>query len=684
MKNIHKVILLLALLAPTPAVLVSCVDKQEKEQPEPKKDPEPKTDPDPKKDPEPESGLPSFSSFTLGSSFDIPLKGSLVLPYKDVKKGDVITVTPRTGGTPFTLTCSDFNEKDGGSFNVPSRYIGGMATLNMNVAGRNLNKLVFINIVDTQEVEKKPGKTTYGRVVDWDGKPIPGVAVSDGVLVTTTDENGCYYLSSQRYYGYVFISTPSGYRTAIREAIPQFHQNFTSTTSSTYEQHNFVLQPQSDIKHRVMTFTDEHVARRTDDINKFNTYFKPEIPKQAAAAASEGYAFCCISLGDQAWDQFWYDNKFDLASFKDLLADLDVPIYYIPGNHDNDPLISNDFNAENAFRKYMGPTFYSFNMGNIHYILMDDTVFNNKGGDVQDYQADFTANEMKWLKADLATVSPGSTIVFGTHIQYTTRPRGQSDGSFKFFYETINASTRMELVEMFAPYNVHWISGHTHVNYTNRISERLIEHNTASVCSTWWWTAYYTGGRSHLCTDGSPSGYRIFEMGEDGKDSVKWRYQAYARDASYQFRAYDMNNCQITRSLYIPNNTKLSETDFSNYAHGYETARSDNHLYVNVFDYDEGWTVTATEDGRQLKVVRIDAYDPLHILHFNMQRINSSNTASPSMTFPTVQASHFFDIYANSATSPVTITATDSFGRKYVETVTRPRKLSEMSKSNQY
>ena len=679
--NLCAIISAAVLLCAAPLALVSCGPKEEPVTPTPEPEPEPDPDPDPT--PDPVEQLALFSTFTLGDSFDVPLEGSLTLPYRDIKTGDCISIVDRATKQTYTLTCTGASETEGGSFSIPSKYIGGMATVSMSVAGRSVSGLTYINIQDTKEIDKKPGKTAYGRVVDYEGNPIAGVAVSDGVLVTTTDSEGRYYLSSQRYYGYVFISSPSGYSVPVRETVPQYYQNFTSTQSSVYEQHNFVLKPCSDTKHRVMEFTDPHVARRTDDINKYTTYFKPELPKEAAQAAADGVDFFCVSLGDQAWDQYWYDNNFNLGNYKALIADLDIPIYCIPGNHDNDPLIYDDFKAETAFRKYFGPTFFSFNKGGIHYILMDDTVFNNSNGNVQDYKADFTSNQMRWLESDLAVVPAGSTVVFGTHIQYTTRPRSQSDGSFKFFYETIgnNTVSRVELIELFAPFTVHWISGHTHVNYTNRISEKLIEHNTASVCSDWWWIDYYTKGACHLCGDGSPAGYRIFDM--EGGD-VKWRYKGFDRSADYQFRVYDMNNSQITRAIYLTNNTKASDATFNTYAHGYQTARSDNHLYINVFDYDDLWTITAVEDGKSLPVTRIDADDPLVVVHFNMNRMNSSNTASPNMTFPSVTTSHFFDVAANTSNSPVTITVTDSFGRKYTETVTRPRKLLEMSKSKEY
>ena len=52
------------------------------------------------------------------------------------------------------------------------------------------------------------GMTVKGRVF-CGKKAIPNVVVSDGVLVTKTDENGIYYLASEKQMGYVFISIPS-------------------------------------------------------------------------------------------------------------------------------------------------------------------------------------------------------------------------------------------------------------------------------------------------------------------------------------------------------------------------------------------------------------------------------------------------------------------------------------------
>ena len=367
------------------------------------------------------------------------------------------------------------------------------------------------------------------------------------------------------------------------------------------------------------------------------------------------------------------------------MEDLDIAIYNVPGNHDNDPYVPDDFKSENMFRKWIGPTYYSFNIGDIHYILMDNTIFRNNGasqgvvGNVQDYSQGLTANEMKWLEADLANVPAGSTVFVGMHIQYTNRPSRKSDGSFKFAY-AFPAESRSELVRILEPFNVHFITGHTHINYTNDISSKVMEHNIAAVCATWWWTGYYTSNKAHMCRDGAPGGYKIFNIMEDG--AVKWAYKPMKRDAAYQFRVYDLNNCYITREVFCPGaKSKVSDSFFSQYAYGYDKPRSDNKLLVNVFDYDEGWTVKAFEGSRELNVERVDTYDPLHVVHFNMARMNTNSTA---MTFPTLKTSHMFEVQASDALSTVTVVATDRFGNEYRETVSRPRKLYDMSKASIY
>lgn len=630
----------------------------------------------------------AFSKFisliSKGETIQIPLEGEWNLLYKGFKVGDKITITMvNDASVTFTLECTSADDVAGAVFTIPTKFIGGMCKVVAEAGGRTTNGTCFVEIVDNAEVERKSGYTTYGRLVDYEAKPVAGVAVSDGVLVTTTDAEGRYYLRSERKNVFVFISIPKNFRVAIDRAVPQFFQRFKSTRTSTYEQHNFVLAPEENTRHRVLVWSDTHLANRTDDANQFKKFFKPDIEQQIAKAKSEGVKLYAVGLGDLAWDEYWYKNDYSLKDYREDISDFDLTIFSSPGNHDNDPSIADDFLAAAGFRDNLNPLYYSFNIGDIHYIMMDNTLFKNSGAssnsyNVQDYTEGFTDDQMKWLKADLATVPEGTTIIFGLHIPWTNR--SQANGNFTY---AMPATFRTWVESMLSKYTVHFISGHTHTNYTNIINSKMMEHNIAGVCGTWWWTGYYSKNKCRLNGDGSPSGYKVFDI--NGSD-VKWQFKVMSRDESYQFRAYDLRNCLITRDLYCPaaTNSKVSDDFFSQYANGWDKSAntsSTRKILINLFDYNSDWDLTVTENGTNLSVTRVDTYDPLHTVFFNMGRMNTNST---SMTFPTGKSAHFFEVSTSSATSTVIIKAVDPFGRVYEETMTRPRKLIDMSKEDKW
>lgn len=634
---------------------------------------------------EDDAQLQSFSKFignlSKGSDLDIPMEGEWNLRYKGFSAGDKITITRTNGGQSFELVCREADDEKGAFFSVPSKFIGGMCDVVASAGGRTTSGTLFVNIVDTEEVAKKPGYTTYGRVIDYEGNPIQGVAVSDGVSVTTTDANGLYYLRSNKEEGFVFVSVPKDYIVPLKKSIPQFFKRL-KYSKSTYEMNNFILQPSPNTKHRLVLFTDTHLANRTDDANQFERYFIPDLQDQIAKAKSEGVSLYALGLGDLAWDAYWYTNNFDLGDYVDILADLDMPIYNAPGNHDNDPnVVMDDFLAAAGFRDNIGPTSYSMNIGDVHYIMMDNTIFQNyDSAGVNDYDHGFTDNQMKWLEADLKTVPAGTTIIFGNHIQVTGRPN--TEGKFNY---SMPAQYRTKIFEWLAPFQVYFVSGHTHINYTNIISDKMMEHNITAVCGTWWWTGYYTNNKCRLNGDGSPAGYKIFDI--DGSN-VTWKYKAIAREESYQFRAYDLRNSQITRELYCPTSKKnVSDSFFSQYANGWDqtsNTSSTKKVLVNVFAYSEDWKVEIFENGTKLNVTQVEGYDPLHTIHFNMARMSSGTNGSTSMTFPTGKTAHMFEATTSGLTSSVVIKVTDSFGNVYEETMARPRKLYDMSKDSKW
>lgn len=641
--------------------------------------------------PEQPDRLPDIATYKVADVVEAGFEGTLLLPCSGIAANDYLQLTSRAdAAVTYRMPVEAVDAEQGATLRTPAGLSGGMYALTFNKNGSDIELgTTFVDVVDRTEVPQVPGSTVYGRVIDTAGKPLSGVAVSDGVFVTTTDDDGRYYLSSLKRRGYVFITVPSGYRAPIDRSIPRFFRRL-SGAPQTYEQCNFVLTPEANRRHRMIVFTDTHLANRTKDVQQFENGFKADLRKQIAQARADGVSLYAMSLGDLTWDEYWYKNSYLPSDYRRQMADLDIPIYNIPGNHDNDPYVADDFESENPWRETFGPTYYSFDIGDIHYIQLDDTLFANTGGAQGtvgnlNYTQGLTSDQLRWLEADLRRVPVGKTLFVGMHIQFTSRYR-IADGKLTWGYY-MPADCRTKMLELLAPYTVHFVTGHTHINYTNFIDERITEHNIAAVCATWWWTGNYTDSRAHMCRDGAPGGYALFEIGRDGRDDVQWHYQAIGKAPEYQLRAYDLNRCHITRDIYCPkikdNFKKVTAEFFAQYANGYDKARTDNAVLINVFGWNEKWRVEVreVETGKQLPVEQVDAYDPLHTIHFNMNRMNSNST---SMTFPTLLTSHMFEVVCSTPTTTLEITATDQSGRRYTETMTRPRELHDMSLSAQW
>lgn len=481
-----------------------------------------------------------------------------------------------------------------------------------------VDKKVDFNIPDIA------GMTLKGVVYCGD-KPLPDVAVSDGRQVTLTDENGRYYIASDKESGFVFISVPGNYEVDIKaNNRPQFFYRLKSDDS--VEQHDFKL---------TATDNTNHVL---------------------------------LALGDMTWDLYWYDNHYDLSNYLSTIQSVDIPLFHSTGNHDNDPYCADDWLAEQAFKDIIGPTYYSFNLGNVHYIVLDNIQYINTGaseGTVgkRNYNKKLTENQLIWLKNDLATITDKSRPVFvAMHAQLYANPTSLPQVS------SISMSGGTTLVNYLKEFtNAHVITGHTHINYTITPSDRLIEHNIAAICATWWWTGKNGYAGNHICKDGSPGGYKIFTV--DG-NLVKWRYKGIGEEESKQFRSYDLNQCHITAAKFAPNST---EAKMENYSDVYAQSNSNNEILVNVWDYDPQWSVEMYEDGKPLEVTRVVTKDPLHIISYEAKRLNVGST--PTADFVTCTTAHMFKATASSATSTVEIRVTDRFGNVYTESMARPKTL---------
>ena len=238
--------------------------------------------------------------------------------------------------------------------------------------------------VSTLKAKAAKGATIYG-VVECNGVPMKGVAVSDGYNIVKTDKKGVYNLVSEKRNGNVFITIPSGYEAPVApgDVQPQYWAAL-SADKGTAERHDFCLNKVENSRHVMLAITDIHLSNQLGDIEQFKERVLPRLRSEADKYRLQGIPVYTMCMGDSSFDLFWYDYLFDIGDFRSTIKQVGypTPIFIAMGNHDNDgattPDENTDFNATEKYRKAFGPTYYSFNIGDVHYIMLDNLRYRNE------------------------------------------------------------------------------------------------------------------------------------------------------------------------------------------------------------------------------------------------------------------------------------------------------------------
>ena len=603
-----------------------------------------------------------------GSTFYTSTTKELTIQGKGFAEGDALALADVATGTEIPLTLKAIDHAYV-TFAVPQEIPTGSYRLVVH-RGREsqvLGILKFRRSLDI-EIPDKEGMNVKG-VVFCGSLPVAGVVVSDGEVVTTTDDAGCYYLASKKHHGYVFMSVPSGYEPQSENSVPLIWGPVTPGEEACEQVDFELVEAPGQDDFDLLVLADIHLANRLGDIAQYKELMLPEVKNYIAASPRKVYI---MNVGDMTFDLYWNANKYNLGDYTNTLKDSAIPalIYHVPGNHDNDEYANDDYTAEQPYKDNLGPTYYSFNIGKAHFIMLDNTVYLNAGADAStrtpgdhSYNSAFTEMELAWLKADLATVKDkNAPLVIGTHCQvFYYNSSLDITPSMAYGHSTV-------LDQLLADFtDVHIISGHTHNNTTMKIRNGLMEHNTGGSCATWWWTGYYSNG--HICKDGAPGGMGVYEFRDT---DLEWYYKGYGEPRDFQLRTYDMNNVKT----FFANNSVIRNMiryypDRNDYANV-----GNNVVYINVWGWDPEWKVSVKENGVELNPTRVYMKDPLHTYAYDATRVykNSNNTYTEVLT--SSNNYHLFAANASSATSTLTIEVTDRFGNKYTETMSRPKEFA--------
>ncbi len=622
---------------------------------------------------------------TPADSFDVQFELPALI---DVAQGGELVFTVKDGKSPRT-TDSFILESDKGisricaivsasseKFNVRLANECGTGYYNVAVK-RDTRKKTFgktyINIVEDIGFTPDEGTTVYG-IVSSAGKGVADVVVSDGTEVAVTNEEGIYQLKSAKKWGKVFISIPGGYEVPSDGVLPQFHYALKGAPG-VVERADFTLtKVTNQDSYKLFLLGDMHLANRTGDLSQF-TQFTADL--NSYMNSNKGTRMYALTLGDMTWDLYWYSNSYFFPQYLNTVNSQldDLQIFHTMGNHDYDFQTTSDFDAAAKYVANIAPTYYSFNIGQVHYVVMDDIDCSAYDGtDSRKYSKNLSAEQLDWLAKDLSYVAKTTPVVVAMHAQvfYPT-------ASVNVFKVDHDATGTARLADILKDYKVHFVSGHTH-HIFNVTPEAAItggrdfyEHNSGSVCGSWWWSGNLTPG-VHISPDGTPGGYGIWDV--SGTD-FRWVYKSTGWPENYQFRSYDLN--KVSFSLADVPNMPASNTTIRNaymkYVDAYP-ANNNNEVLLNIWNWNADWTLSVVdENSNPLTPTPLWAYDPLHIAALSVKRFNNSGISSvPS--FVTSSWTHFFKVKAADANVDLTITVKDEFGNTWTENMQRPKAFS--------
>ncbi|MFD2098619.1 metallophosphoesterase [Flagellimonas iocasae] len=247
-------------------------------------------------------------------------------------------------------------------------------------------------------------------------KGIEGVVVSDQLNTITTNGDGVYELISTSELPYVFVSQPTGFSGTLYQ--PKASKVI-FPLSRTKDQKNF----------RFIHASDTHV----DSLNL------PRMARFRELVDSIGVDFVIVT-GDLIRDALRVNEETASNYYKMFLQEigkLKVPVYSVVGNHElfgierDKSLVSSEhpLYAKKMYRHFLGPDYYSFNYGGIHFVAIDGVDYQNLY-----YYGGVDSLQLKWLENDLKSLPKETPVVTFNHIPFVSPGFSFQDYDNHIFY----------------------------------------------------------------------------------------------------------------------------------------------------------------------------------------------------------------------------------------------------------
>tara|TARA_B100000686_G_C16771646_1_gene965563 strand:- start:166 stop:2100 length:1935 start_codon:yes stop_codon:yes gene_type:complete len=328
-----------------------------------------------------------------------------------------------------------------------------------------------------------------GRVVRETGGSVAGavgVSVTDGYTVVKTDRDGQFSIVPDRNAVFLYFTRPSGH-----DVVGQWYKPLSETV-------HFTIKP-VDADENDYTFihvTDTHVSRNRRSLVGLSRFVRE------ANAMTPRPRFV-VNSGDlldlnKALLSKPASGHADFRNYVGIMNHLKMPHYNVAGDHTDssyrlDQFPRGDHRCGKAlYWEYLGPHFFSFEYGKIHFVSVDFGYHLGKRKIlVNGKNLDYPTNRVqpvhvKWLKQDMGHRSRGTFVI-------TTAEADLENHCPDFLEMARQHDVRMQLV------------GDIHVLAHKK---RTVPYRAGGALAGCWWNPR----TNQLCPDLMPQGYLVYRV----------------------------------------------------------------------------------------------------------------------------------------------------------------------------
>lgn len=447
----------------------------------------------------------------------------------------------REGILSFVTDCSNFGKIDcarGRKGDICASSVG------VKTGGRALQ--------DVAEVLKDvpAAGNVVGTVRSSDGSPRAGIIVTDGRNCVKTAADGSFSLQSDlAETRFVYLSLPAGaVLSGPRNPIP--YKRIPRYAKAVRADFTLDL-AEAPKDYTVLMIADPQVRPYGWD-NSMETWSSSVAPDADAFRASCAGPVYSINLGDLVYNEMYaWDDYLDAAS------SIKCPTFNVIGNHDYDQgtLFETELGSV-YYETYVGPDHYSFDLGDIHYIVFNDILYDRQNSS-QSYHYGLDDRTLAWLEADLSYVPKDKIIMTCSHHNPFKTPNTSPHGSHNAY-----SLHYKDYLALLSPYKaVYAWNGHNHQNFYYNYKGKKTPHGSPNIqCIS---VARATGAlrlNKWLGSFGDPQGYMVMNV---RGENVDWYYKSVGKDKDYQMRVYSPERS------------------------------GDGSVKVNIWNWSEGWSTPA-------------------------------------------------------------------------------------------